>query len=302
MLCYACNRLKLENKDLSVCVLPRRGGKIASIFDKKKNFELLYQPGREYPSLYYGMPFSHGDASGFDDVFPSMGEIYSGPLSDNPLILPDHGEIWTSVMSVENMSASSVRMSTQGQILPYDYSREIWLDGRNVRLQIRIRNTGTKSLPLVWVCHCLMRLEKDTIFEYPLGSRRIECIGGCTWPGTKPLYTEVDDPVWAFSSPPPENHMMKFYFRDPVISGCCAVCYPESGMKAMMTFNPDVLPWLGFWITTGGYRKEHNFAFEPSTAYYDTWERAERNGRLPKLEVDEEACLNLSVSLRPWEN
>ena len=59
--------------------------KIASIFDPGRHFELLHQPRTGYPPLDPGMPFSEGDASGFDDVFPSMGEQWrhgSSPTGD----------------------------------------------------------------------------------------------------------------------------------------------------------------------------------------------------------------------------
>ena len=41
---------QLENEVLSVRILPKRGGKIASIYSKKEKFELLYQPRNGYPA------------------------------------------------------------------------------------------------------------------------------------------------------------------------------------------------------------------------------------------------------------
>ncbi len=290
---------RLENEFLSLLILPGRGGKIASIRDRKRNFELLYQPAGDYPPLSPGMPFSRGDASGFDDVFPSMGERYEGPLREDPLLLPDHGEIWTARMDTEDTSPGKIRLRTRGKRVPYDYTKEIWLEKREIRISIRIRNTGNRVLPLVWVSHGLMRLEEDTRFEFPRGMRGIYCLGGCSWPGREARSAALDDPALSLASPPPEGHTMKFYFRDPVTAGECAVYYPRSGMKAVMAFDPGKLPYLGFWITTGGYRGERNFAFEPATSWFDTWSCAEKNGRLPLLGPGEETCFPLSVFLTP---
>lgn len=292
--------LHLENDVLSIRILPKRGGKLVSLYSKKEQFELLYQPLRGYPPLKTGLPFSVGDASGFDDVFPSMGETYRGPWTDHPLTMPDHGEIWTSEMSVENASSQTIQLFSQGNILPYVYRKRIDLEGRTIKLLIAIRNTGKKPLPLVWVCHCLMRLDKDTFFQFPPESKRILCLPGCTYPQSTALETDINHPTYGFHNPPPEGRMMKFYFRDPVLNGLCVACYPASGMKAEMRFNTDCLPWLGFWITTGGYRGESNFAFEPSSAYYDTWTEAEKHDRLPLLAPGNEVCIQLNISLIPY--
>ena len=50
--------LCLENEVLSVRILPGRGGKVASLYSKREQFELLYQPLHGYPALQAGMPFS----------------------------------------------------------------------------------------------------------------------------------------------------------------------------------------------------------------------------------------------------
>ncbi|MGN0972704.1 MAG: hypothetical protein ACI4OY_12165 [Aristaeellaceae bacterium] len=291
--------LCLESEALSIRILPGRGGKIASIYSKQEQFELLYQPLHGYPPLRAGMPFSAGDASGFDDVFPSMGETYRGALAEQPLTLPDHGEIWTYAMAVESASRHAATLHATGTALPYAYRKQIRLDGRTLKLQMHIRNTGHRPLPLVWVCHCLMRLEEDTWFAFPQECRRIVCLPGCTWPSASALDADIDDPAYRFHHAPPEGRAMKFYFRDPVVSGQCAAHYPASGMRADMRFDTDCLPWLGFWITTGGYRGEKNFAFEPASAWYDTWTEAERQRRLPLIAPGGEARIGLDISLVP---
>ncbi len=281
----APGEITLENDSLIVRILPGRGGKMASLKDRQTGFDVLYRPQGGYPPLEPGMPFDRGDASGFDDVFPSMGESYRGAAWDVPLDLPDHGEVWTSPMDVKSVSRCAAEMHFTGRMLPYAYTKSILLEGRTVHIRIRIRNTGRKDLPLLWVCHCLMRLEEDTVLEFPPGAAQRLYVPGCSDAGP--------------AVPPPEGHTMKFYFADPVREGICAACYPGHGMRAEMRFDAARLPWLGFWITTGGWRGEKNFAFEPATAFYDTWTCAEKYGRLPRLMPGEEAEMRLSLSLSP---
>ena len=39
------NRIKLENENLRVIILPHMGGRIVSLFHKEKSFEAAAQPG-----------------------------------------------------------------------------------------------------------------------------------------------------------------------------------------------------------------------------------------------------------------
>ena len=291
----------LENACLRVRVMPERGGKLVSVLEKKHGFEALFQPGSGYPPLVPGMPFSEGDASGFDDVFPSMGETFREREGAESLVLPDHGEIWTSAMRVTEESPEAVGMETRGRVLPYVYRKRISLRGRDVCMDIRIRNTGGKAFPLVWVGHGLLRMEKSMAFLFPGESRGIEWTAGCGFPEDGEVRTRVDDPVYGLPEPLPEGKMMKFYFLDPVREGRCAALYPDSGMRVELRFDASRLPYLGFWATTGGYRGERNFAFEPATAWYDTWERAMRSGKCPLLAPGEEAGWTLSLSVSEAE-
>ena len=67
--------LTLTEDAMTLRLLPERGGKAASL--QWRGVELLAQPrGEAYPPLRPDMPFHEGDASGFDDVFPSMGGAF----------------------------------------------------------------------------------------------------------------------------------------------------------------------------------------------------------------------------------
>ena len=293
------NTLTLENEYLSLRVLPARGGKLSSFVDRATGFELLFQPPKGYPPLAPDMDFSKGDASGLDDVFPSMGEVYAGPLTDTVYFLPDHGEIWTSEMAVESASPEEVTLRCEGRLLPYLYKKRFRLSGRRVDMEIAIRNTGREKLPLVWVSHGLLRLESDTRFEFPADARYVECMPG--YPEKDSAVCSVDGPRYRFHEPVPEGAMMKFYFAEPVREGRCRALYPSHSIAAEMTFDTRALPYLGFWITNGGYRGDRCFAFEPATAYYDTWQCAFANARLPLLSPGSEATLSLSLSLSPLD-
>ena len=75
----------------SVTILPRLGGKIASI--QIGDRELLQEPLAPYAARTRAMSFDAGDASGWDECLPSVAacsvETDAGTAS-----IPDHGDLW----------------------------------------------------------------------------------------------------------------------------------------------------------------------------------------------------------------
>lgn len=284
--------LALESPDLRILIQPSRGGKTASIVHRRSGFELLAQPPQDIClPLRPGMPFGEAEAAGFDDVFPSMGVE---TLPDSGLVLPDHGSLWTGDMAWESIP-NGLQLRLDGTDLPWHYDKKIVLEGDTVHYAYRI--TADRPMPCLWVCHCLMQLEPDMRFEFPGGTAVAEnLIPGSLLGEAGSLHTLGQDP-YDFSRPPAGGCAMKFYLRDPVPEGRCAAVYPGRGLRAEMRFDHHALPYLGFWITTGAYRGDSNFAFEPASGYYDTLECAKRRGALPILTPEEPMTFTLSLRL-----
>ena len=142
--------IRLDSEALSVTILPERGGKLASIRHAATGSELLAQPPHGYPPLRPGMPFEQGDASGFDDVFPSMGE---DALEGRWREVPDHGIVWTHPM--EETSAPEGWRAFRFCEGEWDYRKMIWLRGDTIDLRWEIVNRRNAEAACGWVCHCL---------------------------------------------------------------------------------------------------------------------------------------------------
>lgn len=283
--------ITLENATHRAQLYPNRGGKTGSFVHKGTGFELLAQPkDGVYPELWPDMPFSEGDASGFDDVFPSMGgETIS--WDGREWRVPDHGEIWTmpTVAQVDELAVSFVG---HGRGFPYEYRKNVSLEGDALRYTFEIINRDQRPLPCVWVCHCLMRWEEGVSFVFPKESTRLLQL--FPEPGVADTRTSLRD----YTQPPEAGQAMKFYFAQQVRDGRCAAHYAQSHMTAEMTFDPCALPYLGFWITTGAYRGDKNFAFEPSNGFFDTVARARQEGRLSELAPGDIMRFHLTLRLR----
>jgi hypothetical protein len=90
--------------------------------------------------------------------------------------------------------------------------------------------------------------------------------------------------------------MVKYYLQSRLRKGRCGCRYPSQGVACEMEFEAEALPYLGFWLTAGGYRGEYNFAFEPATSYYDGISRSQATKTVYMLETYK--TLSFSVTLR----
>lgn len=269
----------LENGALRLTLRPESGGKLSSLVSLAAGEELLAQPpaGHARP-LEPGMSFAAGEAAGFDDVFPSMGE--DACPGAWPAV-PDHGLVWTRAMDARQ-EGNAVCLSLRSA--PWRYEKRVLLEGNAVRMDWRIRNEGDAPACFAWVCHGLWRLEEGMRFFFPEGEAMD--------------VMSPDEPTAVLPERPiAPGTMAKLYLRQPVREGRCGFAWPEKNLRMTMTFDPAQLPYLGFWITNGGWRGDRNFAFEPANALYDTMERARRSGTLNVLAPGGEKRFGLTLTV-----
>ena len=74
----------------------------------------------------------------------------------------------------------------------------------------------------------------------------------------------------------PGRDMVKYYAAGAVQKGYCGYDYPETNTSVRILYDEKKLPYLGCWITEGGYRGDKNCALEPCTGYYDSISTAQR--------------------------
>lgn len=287
----------LENEVLKVILLPGRGGKTASILHKPKAFELLAQPKGMYPPLVPGMDFSGGDASGFDDAFPCIdGETVM--VDGAAVVYPDHGEIWTMPMEA-SLGEEGILLAGKSRILPCRYQKEIRLDGDKVCYHYDIIHTGGAPFPCLWVGHGLLRYEPDMRLSYPRGMEFARNVLSGPALGEAGALHALTGGSYDFSCVPARESraMVKYYLQGECPQGRCGICYPTQGIACELEFDQAVLPYLGFWLTAGGYRGEYNCAFEPATGYYDSVTRVMESGTAVILSPKQTLSFSLSYRL-----
>lgn len=281
----------LQNDNVLAVVLPKHGGKIASLYHKQKEFELLFQnPHPTFQKAALGADFSRFEACGFDDAFPTI-DACTVSVGGSDILYPDHGEIWSASFPC-TVKEESALLAYGSEILPCQYEKRVVLQENGVECRYRIQNTGDFAFPYLWACHCLVNCEDGMELLYPghLGGvvnvLESPLLGeeGCCWPLSE-KFTGL-----------PGQPMTKYYADGKVLEGKCGYVYPKHGLTAVMEFDPIRLPYLGFWCTEGGYRGDCNCAFEPATGYYDNALLAFENQTGSVLQPGEEVSFFVRIT------
>lgn len=285
-----------ENERISVTILPEFGGKLASLHYKPLDFELTAPNGKDsYNIPYLDADFSKYDASGLDDAFPN---INANRINDQgrELVYPDHGEIWSSPFCYDIRNDSLV-MTYRSKRFPYRYHKEISLQEEGVVLHYKIINTQQEAFPCIWTFHGLFRYEEDMELMFPKNIKKfINVIESPESGGKEQSCSSIAIP------PRKSNTMVKYYAKGSVATGSCGFYYPKHRMECILDYDPVKLPFLGVWITAGGYRGDYNCALEPSNGFYDDIEIARENGCLYYLEPNKPLEFTLKIQLNEVTN
>lgn len=302
------NALVLENENVGCVCLPEHGGKLASLYDKEKRFELLFQnPKGNYRTARPGSAFGDYEACGFDDAFPNIdaGTVLTSAGKKEYF---DHGEIWTAQFEYDRR-AESLHLTYFSPFLGYRYEKTLFLRDKTLTIEYRIRNESKRTFPCIWACHCLVNYREDMRLIFPKGVEHVLNVSDSSLLGPAgtvcrfPVDTVSDKNEYDFTKVPRMDGktMVKYYCCEAVGEGRCGYRYPSEGVEAIFEYDAKALPYLGFWVTAGGYRGDANCALEPANGFYDDIETARKNGKCPELRPEEEMRFQLCITLRSME-
>jgi galactose mutarotase-like enzyme len=166
--------IAMESAALRVVIVPGWGAKTASLIHKKTNREYLDQlPGLQFRKGAYGAPYDSGEASGFDDMFPTISECYCEVEPWAGARMPDHGEVWSLPWKCE-VSGAEVCLSVHGVRFPYVLSKRISFDGENtILMSYRAQNLSAYEFPAMWAAHPLFTVTPGTRIILPEMARNI---------------------------------------------------------------------------------------------------------------------------------
>lgn len=294
----------IENDMLRCVCLPKHGGKLASLYHKEKAFELLFQsPSGGFRKASPGSAFGDFEACGFDDAFPNIDAGIVATERGNIQYF-DHGEIWTAEFEYAQWQ-NTLQLTYRSPFLGYHYDKLLSLTEDTLRAEYIIRNESDTAFPCIWTCHCLVNYRPDMRMIFPKGTDRVmtvmdtETLGSAGTIYQFPIDSTAGGKLYNFTGVPQADGktMLKYYCCEESREGCCGYRYPSDGMEAVMRYDEQTLPYLGFWITAGGFRGDLNCALEPTNGYYDSIETARCNGKCPCLAPGDEMRFCLEISL-----
>ena len=270
----------------TLTILPRLGGKIASIRVKER--ELLQAPLAPYGPRTRTMSFDAGDASGWDECLPSVAAC-TVETAQGPAAVPDHGDLWRVAWQEIAKSANSATFRGECFSLPLTLVRTITLTptdkGYRIHADYKVTNTSARETPWAWSAHPGYAAEEGDILSLPdsIKALRIEWTrndrldksnGTAAWPIAK-LTTggETDLRV----STKAHSGVGDKLFVGPLAAkeNWVALERPKAGVRLRVSFDAAATPYLGLWICQDGYPegdgiKQHCVAMEPTTAPVDS--------------------------------
>ncbi len=281
----------MENDTLCAVFLPHYGGKMASLYHKKKNREFLVQAkGKMYKKLEYGGVYIDAECSGFDDMFPTIDEwTYQEPPWKGA-VMPDHGEVCGLKWEYEIMeSGTCLHCWVYGVRFPYRLDK--WMRFKaetELSIEYKAVNMSPFDFDFVWAAHFMINAEQGaTILTPYTDGAKATCmfsndqafaVPGMTmkWPETvtvdKKTYdiTQTDD----F-----QETTYKFYFNEPLPEGWCGYAYKSDGTNLLLKVSEKTVPYLGIWVNNGAFMSYYNIALELCTGSFDDPGRAIEKGQ-----------------------
>ncbi len=295
--------ITLENDKISVTVILSQGGKIASFKYKKNNFELLFDDCEKSKDDF--LPFDNFEKSawGFDDAFPNIDEeefVFNG----EKIKYPDHGEVWTLGFDyrIEN---DKLILRADSRIFDYTFEKTLSLCGEKLKISYNIMTKSENPFPCMWTMHCLIHCENDMKLMYPKTAKKLmnvrydsKYLGNFGTVFDYPSDKYNFDAVFDKSA----NKCEKVYVANEFSDGVCGAYYPKSDMEFKTYFDTEILKYLGFWVTEGGFRGDYNCAMEPSTGFFDKISIADKNNSLFYLTKDNPLKFEIELELKKGNN
>jgi len=269
--------LLIENDELTLTLLPQWGSKAASIMYKPLDYELLWQsPWERYRKTGYADPYENGEISGFDEMFPTISRcFYVGEPWDGSE-MPDHGEVW-SIPWEHSIRENSVILRVHGVHFPYLLEKKVFLQGRQVHMQYRVKNLSAFNFDCLWAAHPLFNASPGMKLIVPKGMDKIvNSVPGPRLGSYGKLYDFPnarleDGSIFDLSRVPEKNELgyQKYFFCGRVPEGWCVLFEKNRSLNIGMAYSGNEVPYLGIWVNEGGWEGQYNLAPEPATGCMD---------------------------------
>lgn len=321
----------LENHSLRALILPGWGSKLASLYCRDKDYELLWQnPASEFRPTAYADPFENGEAAGFDEMFPTITRCLYEREPWTGVEMPDHGEVW-SVPWRCTLTADSVELEVDGVRFAYTLGKRVRLDGDTLHIEYTLENRSKSELDFIWAAHPLFNTVEGMRMLVPADLDRIinsvpsRRLGGYGRMHRFPFARlgpdadirpgapgESDTPTapratfghgFDLSTIPAKgsSDFQKYWFAEKLRQGWCILHDPRRMLNIGLAWPAETVAYLGIWVNEGGWFGQYNVAPEPATAAMDRVDASKMWNAASTLSAGERRQWWLTITVRPGE-
>ena len=255
-------------------VIPQLGAKVVSVFDRVADHEWI-DGGRsaELWASPVGSAFDKSPLRGWDECFPTVaGGEWQGVEQ------ADHGDLWArpwEVVPTDHFADPAMQLTTRIDHDDWRMTRTLRVEGARLRADYVLQNFADHARSYVWAQHPLLSCASGDRLEIPAGTvvQRVELASGSarrlgggplSWPG------EVEGLALPELELGPTPGYVKLSLAWDDTAGPAVLRCGRSGATLAGRFGPvERLPWLGVWLTRGGFAGLHQIALEPTNAASD---------------------------------
>ena len=304
--------LCLQNSSVAISLLPAAGGNISAITDRRTGRNWLWQnPHIPITNNRSGNDYGQSlDSGGWDEILLSVAASEIVLANSTHIQIADHGDLirqnWTAEIFSDRHDNDGCRMTAIGDALSYEFVRTVRLksDAPKITFDYSLTNNEAYAWPFYWCPHALIDIQPGMTIELPpklpfhLDGRGAPSMEN--WPRLPIANGNSLDLADSFAAGN-EKFAHKIFVRASS-HGTVSVVAPETAERLTMTFDPDILPWLGLWINNQGWSgcgsaPYLNLGLEPSTTNYDCVADAVRSDAIRSIQPHETRAWTLTVEL-----
>ncbi|MCP5536452.1 MAG: hypothetical protein H7A51_09495 [Akkermansiaceae bacterium] len=271
----------LQNKYISLEVLPEPGGKISSLVDRRTGREWLWKnPHLTIRQPVYGESYTKNiDFGGWDEIFPSISPV---TLADGTKI-PDHGELVFLPATVQQTGPHTLVTTWLGRAINTKFIRTITLEDSLVRVAYALESLQAQAVPYLWACHPLIALEPGMVLEVP--TQRFLTRDTTPIPDLPITHLSSGGSRFDIADPQSDASVAAMAHKIFTTKGDVDSLKIEAadGGVLELSWDLETIPYLGLWLNLRGWSgcdvpPYFNLGIEPTTAPYDELLEAVESG------------------------
>lgn len=254
----------LEAPGVALAMSPEHGAKITSLRDTFAHREWLEQPRAGLADFDPAVSFDEGDLCGWDEMMPTIDACrYPGTTIE----LAEHGDLWRTPWTLEEVSARSVTTSVFGTSLPFSLSRTVEVSAQRIDLHYSLQTRGAGALHLLYAAHPLFRYLPGTRIVLGAGPH---CLVGLRDDETSAMLWPVGGLDLVDAVAPGTSRKL---FLDPSARLSTVRLIDARGTSLAMSWRLDELAYLGVWLDHGHLSAHPVLSIEPTNGFGDSLQR-----------------------------